>query len=397
MNRTITSPSTDTPVRPVRPDRSTPQARPPRGAGDKPRLRASLVASHMRGNKPFMPGAGPNGGEFFLPWRQLRARLLTEGIELNTPDLNVGWPVAFELHLNAQRKLPVGIPSYAYLYEDPIIRPLNARRDRLAEYRKVFTSNEELIDGDHILRLDYPNDLSVKADMPGWDARDQFCVMIASNKALLHPHPRNLHAQRVAVIRFFEAQAPELFSLYGPGWDKPAVQPGSWGRIIKRLNEWRARLRPPKQRPFPSYRGIYPGPKRELLERARFAICYENSRGSPGYLTEKIFDCLASGCVPVYIGTTHSQAPIPAACYIDGDRFADHHEMLAFLRSVTPAQFVRYQQAQMAFLHSPEARRFGNRHFCEVLTTRILADQALLARESAPQQSHQPISRNSPA
>jgi hypothetical protein len=337
--------------------------------------RATLVASQMRDNLPFTAGAGPNGGEFFLPWRMLREQFLRQGIELNTRDRNAGREVAFELHLNAQRRVPSDRPCFAYLYEDPIVRPLNAQRAQLARYRRVFTSNEDLIDGRHILRLDYPNDLSLRPDLPGWPARDLFCVLIASNKALLRPHPRNLHALRVETIRFFEAHAPELFTLWGPGWDKPAVRPGHWGRIEKRLNEWMARLRR-GARPFPSYRGVIEGPKREVLDRARFAICYENSQGSPGYLTEKIFDCFTSGCVPVYLGTTHAQPPIPADCYIDRAQFPDTASLLAFLRAVTPERYAAYRRAQADFLRSAAAQRFSNAHFCTFLCSQILSDLA---------------------
>lgn len=337
--------------------------------------RATLVVSNMPDNLPFTPGAGPNGGEFFLPWRALRECLLRQGIELNTRDRNAGHDVAFELHLNAQRRVPKDRPCYAYLYEDPIVRPLNAQRAQLARYRRVFTNNEDLIDGRHILRLDYPNDLSLRPDLPDWPARDLFCVMIASNKALLRPHPRNLHALRVETIRFFEAHAPELFTLWGPGWDIPAVRPGHWGRIEKRLNEWMVWLRL-GTRPFPSYRGVIEGPKREVLDRARFAICYENSQGSPGYLTEKIFDCFTSGCVPVYLGTTHAQPPIPADCFIDRAQFPDAGSLLEFLRAVTPERYAAYRQAQADFLHSAAAQRFSNAHFCEFLCSQILADLA---------------------
>jgi hypothetical protein len=344
--------------------------------------RATLVASHMRNNLPFTPGAGPNGGEFFLPWRALREHFLQRGIELNTRDRNAGHAVAFELHLNAQRRVPNDRPCYAYLYEDPIVRPLNAQRTQLARYRRVFTSNEELIDGRHILRLDYPNDLSLRPELADWHARDLFCVLIASNKALLHPHPRNLHALRVETIRFFEAHAPELFTLWGPGWDRPAVRPGRWGRIEKRLNEWKARLQP-GARPFPSYRGVIKGPKREVLDRARFAICYENSQGSPGYLTEKIFDCFTSGCVPVYLGTTHAQAPIPVDCFIDRAQFPDLAALLAFMRAVTPERYAAYRQAQAEFLRSAAAQRFSNAYFCEFLSSHILADLAHTQRPDA--------------
>lgn len=344
---------------------------------------ATLLASHMQDNLPFTPGAGPNGGDFFLPWRQLREAFLTHGVELNTADRNKGYSVAFELHLNAQRKLqqPADRPCYAYLYEDPVVRPINANRSVLANYRRVFTSNETLIDGEHILRLDYPNDLGLR-DLPGWDERDLHCVVIASNKALLHPDPRNLHAARVAVIREFEANAPDRFHLYGHGWGIPPVRPGHWGRLEKRLNEWWRRLTP-NWRPFPSYQGTL-NRKTEVLDRARFCICFENSRGSPGYLTEKIFDCFTSGCVPVYIGTSHSTDPIPPECYIDGDRFKNPAELRLYLEGVTREQFDAYQHAMRMFLASPSSQRFSNRHFCETLTTHIMSDQA--AWNGAPEQ-----------
>lgn len=336
-------------------------------------LRASLVASHLTHDLPFTPGAGPNGGEWFLPWRQLQARFAEQGVELHTPDVNAGHEPVFELHLNAQRSLRQAStrPCYAYLYEDPIVRPINADRTVLANYRKVFGSNTELIDGHHVLSLDYPNDLSLR-DVPGWDGRDLHCVLIASNKALLHADPRNLHATRVAVIREFERHAPDRFALFGHGWGIPPVQPGHWGRVAKRLHEWQRKLRPGHE-PFPSYRGKV-GHKADVLDRARFAICFENSRGSPGYLTEKIFDCFTSGCVPVYIGSPGWQQVIPAAACIDADAFGSLRELREFLDAVTPAQFAGYQTAMCAFLAAPATQRFTNAHFCRVIVDTIMTD-----------------------
>jgi alpha(1,3/1,4) fucosyltransferase len=346
---------------------------PPTASG-RPLQRATLVVGRMRDNRPFTPGAGPNGGEFFLPWRQLREAFLAQGVELNTADRNRGHEVAFELHLNAQRRMRRSHHRccYAYLYEDPIVRPINAERRVLDRYRLVFTSNETLVDGRRILRLDYPNDLSLR-EVPGWDGRDLHCVLIASNKALLHADPRNLHAARVAVIREFERHAGGRFALYGHGWDIPAVRTGHLGRIEKRLNEWLRKLWPTR-RPFPSYRGTVRR-KTEVLDRARFCICFENSRGSPGYLTEKIFDCFTSGCVPVYLGTTHAEPPIPAGCFIDADRFATPAELRRFLDSITAVQFEGYQRAMRAFLSSPASARFTNQHFCDTLVARIVADR----------------------
>lgn len=37
------------------------------------------------------------------------------------------------------------------------------------------------------------------------------------------------------------------------------------------------------------------------LRHFRFALCFENCV-FPGYVTEKVFDCFLSGCVPIYLG-----------------------------------------------------------------------------------------------
>ena len=332
---------------------------------------ATLVVNRLRANAPFRPGAGPNGGDFFLPWRQLRERFALEGVELNTRDVNAGRDVEFELHLNAQRRVSHPL-SYAYLYEDPNVRPINDNLGELARYRKLFTSNEDLIDGEHVLPLAYPNDLTLR-DVPDFRQRDLFCVMIASNKALLRPNPRNLHDRGVVAIRFFEQPAPDGWALFGLGWDIRAVGPGHLGRIAKRLHEWRRRLVPGSAAAFPSWRGTVDR-KHEVLDRARFSICYENSRGSPGYLSEKIFDCLTSGCVPIYIGTTHARPPIPEDCFIDGDQFDSPQEMLAYIERIDAGHFAMYQQCIREFLASDEVQRFTNAHWCETLVTRILSD-----------------------
>lgn len=333
---------------------------------------ANIIVQRERNNRIFQPGAGPNGGEFFLPWRQLRDRFSDVGYELNTPDVNAGRLVAFEFHLNAQRRLSRGTPLYTFLYEDPLVRPLNADRAQLLRYRRVFTWNEALHDRLGVVPLEYPNDLRQR-ELLGFDARDLWCVMIASNKALRHADSRSLHSARISTIRCFEAHAPHRFALYGAGWDIPAVHPGAWGRLLKRLNEWR--YGGSAKRPFPSWQGRI-GRKAEVLDRARFAICFENARGSRGYITEKIFDCFTSGCVPVYIGSPRDPRALPPDTYIDGDQFAHSADMLAFLESIDAAQFAQYQRAMRRFLASPSSARFSNAHFCDVLVREITADLA---------------------
>jgi alpha(1,3/1,4) fucosyltransferase len=346
----------------------------------------SLVAK-ASDNILFTPGTGPNGGEYFLPWRMLKEEFAKYDIELNTDDVNKkeekkGRQVSFELHLNAQRKvMPASSrTSYAYLYEDALVRPVNADRAKLAQYKKVFTSNDALIDGQHILRLDYPNSLVVDCTRQ-YDERDLFCVMIASNKALLYEDGRGLHAMRVQAIRFFEKHAPSLFSLYGKEWDCPAREPGTWGRVKKRLQQWQQALLPATvdKRPFPSYQGSV-DKKSDVLDRAKFSICYENSRGAPGYVTEKIFDCFRSGTVPVYLGNMGKYSVIPEATFINRDRFASDAALFDFLMKLTPQEHKAYQDAAANYLKSSQAQCFSNENFCKTLVREIAQDSSHKSR-----------------
>lgn len=60
--------------------------------------------------------------------------------------------------------------------------------------------------------------------------------------------------------------------------------------------------------------------KLEVMSRYNFALCYENMP-MDGYVTEKIFDCFYSGCIPVYWGGSDISAFIPKNCFISRNEF----------------------------------------------------------------------------
>ena len=78
--------------------------------------------------------------------------------------------------------------------------------------------------------------------------------------------------------------------------------------------------------------------------------------------------------MPVYIGAPHAEAAIPAACFIDGERFASPAELLASLRAISPAQFANHQRAMREFLLSPASARFSNAYFCDRIVAAITDD-----------------------
>ena len=98
--------------------------------------------------------------------------------------------------------------------------------------------------------------------------------------------------------------------------------------------------------------------------------CTQNQK----FVTEKIFDCFTSGCIPIYIGSTHRTALVPEDCYIDGDRFNSPAEMLQFLQSIDADSHACYQTAIQRFLAGSDSVRFTNAYFCESLVNGVMVD-----------------------
>jgi hypothetical protein len=331
---------------------------------------ASVLYRDYADNSLFKPGAGENNGEFYLPYEKLRERFLAAGIELNTPDVNAGRPVEFELHINCRRQDP-SARAYVYLYENPLIRPLNRDRAALARYAKWFAWDGALRGDPRTVPLLYPN----RFETEGWNGpekRPLFCVLVASNKALTVVDPRDQYQARVQILDWYERNAPVDFHLFGRGWDRPAALPGRWGRVRNQLRKILSRLLPVKS-PYATWRGPVDD-KIELLTRARFCLAHENCRDLAGYVTEKLFDCFRAGCVPVYVGPKEINELVPAGCFIDGRAFARPSELDAFLRTIDDTAYRGYQERIRAFLRSEQAKLFSQDHFADVLSREILAD-----------------------
>jgi hypothetical protein len=331
---------------------------------------ASVFYRDYAENSLFTPGAGENNGEFYLPYAKLRERFLAAGIELNTPDVNAGREVAFELHINCRRQDPA-TKAYVYLYENPLIRPLNRDRSALARYAKWFAWDGDLLDDPRAVRLLYPN----RFETGPWNEPEQrplFCVLVASNKALAVVDPRDQYQARVRILDWYERHAPAEFHLYGRGWDRPAALPGRWGRVRNQARKILARFLPAKS-PYVTWRGPVDD-KIDLLTRARFCLAHENCRDLPGYVTEKLFDCFRAGCVPVYVGPQEIAELVPADCFVDGRAFEDPKALDAHLRTIDDAAYRGYQERIRAFLLSDRARPFSQDYFADVIAREILAD-----------------------
>jgi len=302
--------------------------------------------------------------------RLLRQLFLERGVEINTPDLNQGRPIAFELHLDGRELGPRTLPRYLIALENPNINKLNASPDYGSEFDLVFSWDKKLQHLPNIVPILIPHPM-VWQDFPGFEQRSIFSCLINANKAFKEVLETDLYVQRLKTIRWYEVNAPDCFELYGLGWDKSTPAFTAAGRLARLGSRLKTRLFGIP--PFPSYRGELRD-KGQVLRRARFSYCYENNRDLYNYVTEKMLDSLVHGCVPVYWGANNVAELVPPSCYIDRRQFADTAAVHQHLISIDETRYLLYQDAIRDFLRSAAAGRFSATQVIQTIVANVVAN-----------------------
>lgn len=299
----------------------------------------------------FTHADAPVGEDLLLPFNRLHGAGRERGVEFVSLDL-AGDLSAVDgfLFLDhpreesplVRRALESDRPRFLATFESPIVRPESWSEENHRRYDKIFTWHDPLVDGRRYFKINYAHDLPF-ALPPDGARRERLCAMIAGNKR--SASASSLYGERLKAIRWFEAHRPGDLDLYGKGWTRAE---------------------------FPSYRGEVAS-KRAVLARYRFSLCYENVRDVAGYVTEKIFDCLLAGCVPVYRGADDIAEHVPRDCFVDLREFRSYEELHAFLAGMSDQRHARYQESIARFLGGPESEPFSIRRFCDVLVGECLA------------------------
>jgi hypothetical protein len=230
---------------------------------------------------------------------------------------------------------------FLIIFEPPTVNPWSYNFSYHALFNKVFTMNDMFIDNNKYHKFYYPQpDLTFYQSAIPFNEK-KLCTLIAGNKQ--STFPLELYSHRFEIINFFNENYPLEFDLYGPNWP---------------IN-------------LKVYRGMI-NTKRDILQHYKFCICYENTKNLDGYITEKIFDCFVSGCVPIYLGASNISQYIPYSCFIDRRKFTTNQELHNFLNSVTEAQYEEYLRNIKNFLSSEKAYLFSIDNFVNTLLTHIL-------------------------
>ena len=304
------------------------------------------------------------GHNLLKPWVEMYRYGMANGIrfvtadQLDTPDAVDAVVFSDRPAANsgvAQQLLALPVPKYLFLCETEIIKADNWDRSYHARFDKIFTMHDDWVDQLRYFKVFHAFEPVMAADVELLKARfDQrkLCTLIAGAK--LTQHANELYSARLRTIQWMQAHASEDFDLYGFGWQA--------------MN-------------LPCYRGSTDD-KLATLAGYRFAICYENARNFPGYITEKLFDCMLAGTVPVYWGAPNVSQWVPADCFIDRTLFASEEALYAHLKSMDAAAHGAYLDRIAAFFRSAAVYPFTIENFITSLTSHLAKDVKLRRGES---------------
>jgi hypothetical protein len=304
-----------------------------------------------------------NRDDQLLPFHRLREYLRTKGKSVHTADLLATANPGAE---GASAYISLGIPDNFrriasegqarlrafVIMEPPVVAPhLYRMLPELTDaFEQVYVHN---VDGDgydmagvqrdKLRRLYWPLPYD-KVLEPYWSQRDRAHRIVVINGS---HKPQSFRAEQYSTrIEAMAALAPAgVVDLYGRGWDR------WWSREALWLAYWRNRR---------TLMSIYKGAcasKFEVLQRYKFCLCFENMAMN-GYITEKLFDCLYAGTIPLYLGAPDIERYVPDNVYIDCRKFRSWDDMWAQVREIPESRVDAMRQAGRQFLESESARPF---------------------------------------
>jgi len=181
---------------------------------------------------------------------------------------------------------------------------------------------------------------------PFWSRGERLRRIVAiSSSHLPRSFPGEMYSTRIdAMVCLAKHNAIDL---YGHGWGK------WWSRESMWSSYWRNRV---------ALMSIYRGTcrtKSEVLSQYCFSLCFENTE-MKGYVTEKIFDCLYAGTIPLYLGAKDIETLITPDAYVDCRQFRSWDEMRDKIMSMTDDEIDTMREVGRAFIRGERGLKYYN-------------------------------------
>ena len=251
--------------------------------------------------------------------------------------------------------------KYLVVTEPKLVNKNNYQEDKIKIFDSVFSFTHE-IPAKKLIPLGYRFNIK-RSFNPSYDNRSGV-AMIAANKKF--SGDGELYSERKKIIDWYSNNFKADFHLYGRDWNYYRFDYNGPFNFLNRFNF--KKIKSNKE-----FMDIYKGQidsKRRVLSNHIASFCFENSANEYGYITEKIFDSMFSGCIPIYYGAPDVKNYIPESCYVDYLNFRDITELHNYVVSIKRVEYDSYMKNIKIFLNS-KAMQFRHENFFDTIIENV--------------------------
>lgn len=258
--------------------------------------------------------------------------------------------------------------SYLIISEPPVYTPENWDTANHSYFEKVFTYDASLCKSEKYVHYTFAIDFD---SYPGlMDVKENhflnrsLCSIIAGSFQISKPK-KNTHSllyERYKIIKWFTKHHPSDLHFFSRNINKQIFEFFSGASVLNKLNLnfiVKAIATKNFNTFITTYKGAIPAlDKITKQQEFNFSICFENSTGIHGCVSEKIFDCFAASSVPVYLGAPNITNLIPKNCFIDKRDYKNYHDLYNYIKRMPYGEYVNYLNNIREFLYSDKINTF---------------------------------------
>ena len=110
------------------------------------------------------------------------------------------------------------------------------------------------------------------------------------------------------------------------------------------------------------------GDKLSTIRDYKFSLCFENG-AYPGYVTEKIIDCLVAGVMPIYMGAPDIGKYIPRTLFIDASESSSFEDLKKRILEIDNLPLIyKFPIEAREWLNSKDGRQYNCKSFASKIT-----------------------------
>ena len=266
--------------------------------------------------------------------------------------------------LDKQKIAEKGPLNILIMWESQVTRPKDFFPKTLQRYDHIFAPSSLWVKGPNVHYFNWPNGI-VQVNKPRSHAtniRQNRVVMIASNKFSF------MKSELYSLRRLYLKRNNEIIDVYGSGWNSNLY-------VLKALSKSLLRYCLSRSKSLPSLKSnLFVKPSsylgaaldKSILSEYKYSLVMENEAS---YVSEKLFDALVYGCIPIYAGPNLEEFGIPQNVAFKIESKSIEALDLESLIRVNQAELELIGQNGQEFIRSNRANEFEN--------TNVLRDMAI--------------------